>query len=997
MSDSPINGSKSEPLSSHYDRPTGRTLLEADTSFGYLDRSSSSEKIYNPVLFYNEDDATMLSALIRELRRSVEFTCSVAFITEGAVAMLKQVLLDFSGTLTLTTSTYLDFNDPEVFRELLELRRQRWQNGKRLTHLRVLSEPYEAFHAKGYVFRDAHDTVTAIIGSSNLTRKALTSNSEWNLRFSALPDGDIACQLYERLADQRDRTLELTEEWIAQYEQRRQPRLLAPDIEQYGDDPILDRGDPAANSEKIIANSMQEVAIKNLMASVESGARRALIISATGTGKTILAALIARQLAPNRMLFVVHREQILKKARLEFQKVLNEYSPGDFGLLSGSRHDYDAPYLFATVQSLSRQMGEEKRWSKDAFDLIIIDEAHRSGADSYRTLMDYFDPNLWLGLTATPERSDDNDVFEQFHFNVPYEIRLERALEEKMLCPFNYYGVLDVIDPDGNVIDEKAAFDRLVAEERIDHIIETVETYGFPRDVKGLIFCSSKREAATLSEKLNTRYVFGRRLRTAVLTGDDSIKQREKTVDQLVAGELDYILTIDIFNEGIDIPEVNQILLLRQTQSSIIFTQQLGRGLRKHEGKDHLRVIDFIGNYKNNYLIPIALTGIRSGDKDKIRERLEEAQEKGYIEGGSTIQFDPNAAEQVLLSLRAASLNYMRELRADYQELRGRLGKAVSRYQIEAHGLGAERFVNGTKVKNFWTFLYKAKEVRVLPQDQERVYLNFLDQELLSGKRPHELLVLKKLIETPGHRMSNEEVFSYLADEERIHVDRLTMESIHSVLSLEFFESREVTKYEHLGLVELKPCESEDQGRDTLLAEQFKDSFLAGCDWVLRDEFLTLYEQSTEGSTAIDLHGGNFEPTSFSSHVADIIATGLYISRHSYGYASSFVLGKKYSSKDVCRLLNWKKNLQSVMFGYKTDEVTATCPILITYHKKDDIDAATRYEDEWLGGNHLRWFTKNNRTLGSKTEKDIINQRYTLPIFIKRDDPDGTDRYDFNR
>ncbi len=237
-------------------------------------------------------------------------------------------------------------------------------------------------------------------------------------------------------------------------------------------------------------------------------------------------------------------------------------------------------------------------------------------------------------MTATPERTDGFNVFELFHYNVPYEIRLHHALEAGMLCPFHYYGIADVTYSDGRTTTEETELKLLINAERVEHLLEALDQYGqagvAPR---GLIFCSRKEEAHALAAELNRSTLRGKTLRTVALTGDDTVHVREQRVQQLEAGELDYILTVDVFNEGVDIPTVNQVVMLRQTQSAIVFVQQLGRGLRLAEDKDHLVVIDFIGNYATNFLVPIALFGDESLNRESLREKLNETIEAGALPG----------------------------------------------------------------------------------------------------------------------------------------------------------------------------------------------------------------------------------------------------------------------------------------------------------------------------------------------------------------------------
>ena len=271
-------------------------------------------------------------------------------------------------------------------------------------------------------------------------------------------------------------------------------------------------------------------------------------------------------------------------------------------------------------------------------------------------------------MTATPERTDNFNIYELFDYNIAYEIRLQAALEEDMLCPFHYFGVTDY-EKDGETIDDATELQNLVSHERVQHIIEKINYYGFSGDkVRGLMFCSSKEEAHSLSAALNNEG-----LKTIALTGDNSQEEREEAIRKLNSSELEYILTVDIFNEGIDIPFLNQIVMLRQTQSSIIFIQQLGRGLRKHDSKDYVTIIDFIGNYKNNYLIPIALSGDQSMNKDNVRRKTVNTD---YIQGVSTINFEEIAKKRIFDAIDNTNLSTLKILKDSlYSEVKNRLGR----------------------------------------------------------------------------------------------------------------------------------------------------------------------------------------------------------------------------------------------------------------------------------------------------------------------------------
>ena len=914
------------------------SVVRADTAFGFIHSATESNQLFHPVLISNEDENTMLRAIRQELQRSKHFVISVAFVTTGAIGLLKQALLDFDGPGIIVTSTYLDFNSPEMFRELLTLE-----------NVEVFIHPGSpgGFHAKGYVFGQK-ETTTAIVGSSNLTAKALLKNMEWNLRFSALPDGDIVEQLQAAIKRQIGASLRLTDSWIDTYEESyiQNAQMLAEDH------PTPLNPDPLLGPKKIYPNTMQVDALEAINDVRESGERRAVVISATGTGKTILAALDVRAVNPRRMLFVVHREQILDRAMEEFQRVL-DVDDAKLGKFVGSRREIDQQYVFATIQSLSKTSTLEQI-DRNHFDYILIDEVHRAGAESYLRIIDWFKPEFLLGLTATPERTDEFNVFGLFDYNVPYEIRLQAALEAEMLVPFHYYGVTDYVDADGATIDETFNLSRLVAPERVSYLIQVIKTYGHSGPIRGLMFCSRRDEAHELSRLLNECFINGARLRTQVLTGKDSVEFRNTTVERLEAGEIDYILTVDIFNEGIDIPSVNQVVMLRQTQSSIIFTQQLGRGLRKATGKDHLRVIDFIGNYANNFLIPIALVGDSSLNKDMIRKKLINADQAGTISGLSSVNFDKVARSRVLESLANISLDSMTNLKTAFIALKHRLGRTPQLLDF-ARFDSADPVVVATKSKNYWVLQNKFKEEFVFPTESETAILNFLSAEILNGKRAHELLLLEHLLRS--ERISRED-FRALLVSKGCAPDDGTINSVQRVMSLDFFTTAEQKKY----------------GDKPLIVSENDVFSLSG------------HSRSMLQNSA-----------KLRAHVDDVVATGLYLSRHRYHQSGRLQVGKMYSRKDVCRLLNWKANEYSTVYGYKVDEFSKTCPIFVTYHKADHVTESTRYEDEFVDASTLKWFTRSKRTLKSGEVRSIVDGAVPLHVFVKKDDAEGSDFYYLGR
>ena len=617
----------------------------------FLDKNTFEQNDeYAAKLIANTKDETMYNRILDEVQHCKSFTFAVAFIESGILNSLKTVLKDLNVQGRILTSTYLYFNKPQMFRELLKPPN---------VEIRVYEQNHGKFHAKGYLFQ--HEGYqSALVGSSNFTAGALKVNKEWNLLFTSHNNGKLTEDIASEIEEQWKGASKLSPEWIDEYEKKykiqNKPAIKV--VSQSVDE-------DNSNYSIIKPNKMQKEALKNLQKLRLLRETKGLIISATGTGKTYLAALDVKNYNPKRFLFVAHREQILKKSLDSFHKVLGGDKKTNYGILSGNTKNTDAKYLFATVQTLSKAENLNQ-FKRDEFDYILIDEAHHVGSKIYGKLLDYFTPDFLLGMTATPERSDDKNIYELFDYNVPYEIRLQEALEEEMLVPFHYIGVSDYTY-NGEVIDDNTNLKYLVSEERVKYVVEQSKYYGYDGDVlHGLVFVSRKEEADEIA-KLLTKNGYP----SQMLSGEDSQEQREQAIEKLKNGELTYLVTVDIFNEGIDIPFINQVIMMRKTESVIVFVQQLGRGLRKAQGKEYLTVIDFIGNYKNNYLIPVALTGDQSRTREGIREHVE----TGQIEGLSTINFELVAKKRILKQLRGKKNLFTLEIKKDYQELKRRLNK----------------------------------------------------------------------------------------------------------------------------------------------------------------------------------------------------------------------------------------------------------------------------------------------------------------------------------
>ncbi|MFC7062531.1 DUF3427 domain-containing protein [Halobacillus seohaensis] len=897
---------------------------------GFIDRNHSQSSRFRPELLVNQASKRqdVLTTLVDELKSCQSFMFSVAFITESGLATLKSHLLDLYERGIrgkILTSTFQMFNKPKVFRELLKIK-----------NVDVRIADVEGFHSKGYIFH--HDTFySLIVGSSNLTANALKVNYEWNLKLTSHENGEIIHHFHDQFEEMWGNAQPLTEHWIDLYEEE----YVHPHFSQVAEFPGEYKGNRLKDSLAIYPNKMQKAALKGIESVRQAEENRALIVSATGTGKTYLSAFGVRSVRPKRMLFVVHREQILQKAKQDFHRVLGG-EESDFGILSGSVKETDSKYLFATVQMMSKPEVMQS-FDPEEFDYILIDEVHKAGSMSYLQIIEYFKPEFLLGMTATPERTDGFNLFELFDYNVAYEIRLQEALEEDMLTPFHYVGVTDLI-VEGEELERTDLFTHLTAGERVDRVIEKIDYYGYSGErVSGLIFCSSKQEARKLSQQMNERG-----FSTVALTGEDSQEIRREQVLRLENGALDYILTVDIFNEGIDIPCINQVVMLRQTKSSIVFIQQLGRGLRKHDTKNYVTVIDFIGNYENNYLIPIALSGDYTQNKDNIRRRMIDT---SYIQGTSTVNFEEVAKQRIYDAIKTAKLTHMKVLRDAYKELKNRIGRVPLLADFHKnHSIDPRVLVD--KKDNYHEFLIAMKEEIEPLSKYEQQVLTMFSLEILNGKREHEVVLLDLLME--NEKVSYES-FKEKLQQKNCRTDEHTLRSVERIFKLSFFTSNDTKKYGSSPIIELN--EYREFEWNPRLKKKLSDN-----GW-----FRTL--------------------------VRDIIHVS-YIKNEQYSSDLPLTPYQKYSRKDACKLLNWDNDEGSTVYGYKPKH--QTCPIFITYHKKDDVESSINYEDQFINPEILKWYTRSNRTINSNEVQEIIEARERqndIHLFVKKDDGEGSDFY----
>lgn len=871
-----------------------------------------------PRLITNQKNNTFFEELKNSLETCDRFYFSVAFINYSGL----QLLLDLFSSLEnrhvhgkIITSTYLNFTDIKSLRKL-----------KDFHHIDTkiyVADKYKGFHTKGYIF-EYNDYFKIIVGSSNITQSALKTNVEWNIKYITKNKSEgFALEIIEEFNELWDLTNVINEEFLTQYES------FLSEIDHFVrlEKRIFD------NQVVIRENSMQQKALINLQKLRDNHQNKALIIAATGTGKTYLSAFDVKLCSPRKVLFLVHREVILSEAMKSFKKVHKNI---DMSQYNAKNRDLSGDFVFAMIQSLYIN-DHYKSIAPDAFDYIIADEAHRSLSPSYKKILDHFRPKFLLGMTATPERTDGANIFEYFNNNIGLEMRLRDSLKEDLVIPFHYFGISDVTTDleDINLLNIDDVARRLSIKDRVDFIIEKMEYYGFSGyKRKCLAFCVSNQHADYMAYEFNA-YGYP----SVSLSGDSSNHERKDMISKLESDidELEFIFTVDIFNEGVDIPSVNLVLMLRPTQSSIIFTQQLGRGLRKHPEKEFLTVLDFIGNHNKTFMIPIALSGSRYYDKDSLKVQLE----KNFsdIPGCTNISMDSIAKEHIFSQLEKVNFTDMKYLREEYREFKNNNGGKIPRltdYVAREAAPDPVKFI--LKSNSYVEFVNLNEETKIFVASNILPIIRMIDKQL-PIKRINEFVVLKYLIEKGSINFfqAKNEILKFVND-----IDEDSLRHTFLYLSGQILGPNESNSYPFI----------EGNGDDYL---RLVDEEMMNCSIVA--ESLTygiLRYQEEFGKELLNYP---------------------YLKKYTY-----------YKMKDMGFLTNYDKSFASIR-GSGVWKYRNHYYLFVDLHKGEDIHESINYKDKLITNKTMQWETQNKTTQNSETGKDLIfnqSRGIHLHMFLRK-------------
>jgi superfamily II DNA or RNA helicase/diadenosine tetraphosphate (Ap4A) HIT family hydrolase len=644
-------------------------VAEAPTARGDFDWEKLGSDWPHDESLITGDGDPLLPHIRKHLDQAGSADFAVAFLQRSGVQLIFEHLrdlLDRGGQLRLVTGDYLGVTDPDALTRLLDLQAEHPAHFE----LRVFESGGQSYHPKAYIFHPPPDRPgagVALVGSSNLSRSALTNGVEWNFRTipardeTGFPD---VTRAFERLR-QHSKVVDIDANWIGAYRKRQRPKPIEAEVEP--DEP-LEVPEP---------HDIQKRALAALEATRRAGNTAALVVLATGLGKTWLSAFDNDREGFTRVLFVAHREEILRQARSTYRCIR---PTAHLGYYNGQEKAPDADIVFASIQTLGRQTHLD-RFGRTEFDYIVIDEFHHADAKTYRRLINYFEPRFLLGLTATPERTDGGDLLALCQENLAFSCGVAEGIRAELLAPFHYYGVPDEVDYSNipwrsRKFDETALTNAVATQSRAQNALDQYRQRGGKRT---LSFCCSVRHADFMADFFSNEGV-----RTAVVHSGPGSDPRAGSLEKLEAGELDVVFAVDMFNEGVDLPSIDTVMMLRPTESRIIWLQQFGRGLRVADEKDHLTVIDYIGNHRTFLLKPQTLFELPGGDANvaQMLERLE----RGEMEmpPGCEVTYDLEAVEILKGLLRTSTGDDA--IRLFYEDFRERHGMRPTATEMHHEG-----------------------------------------------------------------------------------------------------------------------------------------------------------------------------------------------------------------------------------------------------------------------------------------------------------------------
>ena len=873
--------------------------------------------------FYtNYSDIKFIDKIKKNLDRCQAFYFSVSFIKKPGLRLLApniEAALARGARGKIITSTYQNFTDVDSLVWFLDLQIRYASSFSCHLDTQCFHDANGnavGFHSKGYLF-EFPDGNELLVGSSNITVYALLKNVEWDV---AVID-DTYSSAKKEFDYLWEKTRPLQRDLIETYKSH-----LLYAIERWDMDYDI------ANAQ-IKPNYMQRRALKELNRIRAMGAGKALVCSAAGSGKTFLAAFDVLNFNPRRMLYIVHEGSILMKSFETFEKVFG--ADKSYGIYNADYKEFDADFVFSTNVTMANSLEFFDRYT---FDYIIVDEAHHAAAETYRKIISYFEPQFLLGITATPERMDGEDVFGLFDQNVPYELRLRDAIIHGLVVPFKYYGIRDELIEYGIKETKGHKFvEQFSDDKHVEFISRMIEKHRLPsQKLKALAFCRDISHAIRMSQALEEYY------HTAYLTGRNSIGERVRAYKDLQddSAELEILCTVDILNEGVDIPGVNMVLFLRPTDSQTIFIQQLGRGLRKYEGKQYVTVLDFIGNdYKRSVQIAFALGSLAENfvvEKKLIAALITDDFERiGLSEYGVEIHLDDLSKKEILSHIDEVNFNTKTYLAQDYQNFKKYISAATYPQHVDYlnndYAPDLVKFmqsrIGGHKNASYYGFL-KAIGEEELPSFDERqeAFIKYVS-EMLPIVRPYEYLIIQEIMNGAG-KANVGDITAKLKASVKNWNQAAFQHALHYMLTSGFFSEED-------GVLSLF-----DVRRDVMFETYLLDLLEYGL-----------------GKYDVDFYDAAADET--------------------------FHLWAKYRKEQVQQLL--LNNPKDIMLGTKIYDGTVYA--YVTVIKGTDTKEALKYADGYIDPDTFQWETVANV---SGKELDALKNSKCIHIFVRKvDNEDG--------
>ena len=870
------------------------------------------------ILLTNYSDLKFLDKIKESLLICKSFYFSVSFIKKAGLVL---ILNDVESALSrgakgkIITSTYQNFTDILSLKLFLSLS-IKYKNFE--CHLDDQSFGENGFHSKGYIF-EFGDYYELIVGSSNITRFALIKNIEWNLSLITKDKDKLILDTIYEFNHLWEKTYKLTQELIDNYMMK-----LDYAIEKWDMDYIQ-------SFTTVKPNYMQRVALREIRRYRDMGINRALVVAATGSGKTYLAAFDARNFSAQKLLFIVHRDTILNDALKSFSKVFGDTV--SYGLFNVDYKETDSDFVFSTNVMMSKNLHS---FNKNHFDYIVVDEVHHAVASTYESIINYFTPQFLLGLTATPERMDNQSVFDIFEKNVPYELRLRDALLNDLIVPFKYYGIRDELIDYGEK-DVRLLAKQMSSTVHCEFIAEEIEVHKPQNKLKAIGFCRTIDHARQMAESME---MLG--YNTTYLIGGNNTGERIKAFKDLQdeTNQLEIIFSVDILNEGVDIPGINMVLFLRPTESSTIFIQQLGRGLRKYDDKKYLTVLDFIGNsYNRSVQIAMAL-GSLSNSSIMEKALLTDLVRDNFKEIGLPIEIhiDELSKEEILKHIESTNFNKKEFLIKDYKNFKTYLKS--SQYPSHMDYLNNDcapnilRFIksslDGRKNHSYYNFLLKSGEDIPSFNNEQILFIEYLSN-YLPIVRPYEMMVIKSLM--------------------NVHLDKNDLEKIIQ----EHYQIFKHNQFEHA-------------------LRNLQNDFLSENDRNIKTQYLKV--QNNQYYLNIDLSN-----SVFLEHIKDMLDYGLTRYDIEFGeFEGNLKLYANYSTEQFMMSI-----CESSLVYYRGTKIEkdGTVYILAGLKKDESIAERLNYNDKFVNKNTFQWESKNGNTLTNNPGLKLINSKIAH-LFIRK-------------